>query len=369
ELTDNEVASLTRAMLLSGKKFNYTPRKVKKRSIVVDKHCIGGVAANRTTALVVPIVAAAGYLMPKTSSRSITSPAGTSDTMEVLCNVSLSMAQMKKTLNAANACLVWGGSLDLAPADDKIIRVEHPMSLDPVGQLIASILAKKKSVNSTHVMIDIPLGTGAKIERMDRAVLLKNKFEKIGRMLGMKVKVLITDGSQPIGNGIGPALEARDILWTLQNDPRGSKQLKEKSIYVAGEIFEMIGESKKGKGHIRARQIFDSGLAYKKFVQIIKVQGPMIWPVDAKKISIGKFKKEYLAPKSGTITTIDNKGVSRIAKLLGAPSKKGAGVFLKVHVKDKVKKGQPLYELYAINAQQLSHAFSFAKKEPGIVIK
>ncbi|PIN79630.1 thymidine phosphorylase, partial [Candidatus Woesearchaeota archaeon CG10_big_fil_rev_8_21_14_0_10_34_8] len=260
ELDMEEVAELTNAMVSSGKvlKFN--------KKIIVDKHCIGGVAANRTSMVVVPILAAAGLTVPKTSSRSITSAAGTADTVEVLCPVTLSLSKMKSVVKKTNACLVWGGAMNLAPADDKIIQVEHPLSIDPEGQLLASILAKKKSVSATHVLIDIPVGRGAKIIDMKQANGLKNKFEQLGKKLNMKIKVIITDGSQPIGNGIGPSLEARDVLWTLKNSSRGSTLLRDKSLLMAGGLLELTCKAKKGKGVSMARSILESGKAYEKLI-------------------------------------------------------------------------------------------------------
>ena len=156
----------------------------------MDTHCIGGVAANRTSMLIVPILAVAGLTIPKTSSRSITSAAGTADTMEVLCPVVFSLSQMKKIAMRTGGCLVWGGAMSLAPADDKIIQVEHPMALDPVGQLLASIMAKKKSVSATHVLIDIPVGRGAKIQDKKKARDLGEKFKELGKRLGMKIALL-----------------------------------------------------------------------------------------------------------------------------------------------------------------------------------
>ena len=364
ELTDQEVVDLTLAMLETGKKFTYRAKKP-----IVDKHCIGGVAANRTTAIVIPIVAAAGYTMPKTSSRSITSPAGTADTMEVLMNVSLSLPKMKHVLETTHACMVWGGALDLAPADDKIIHIEHPMSLDPVGQLIASILAKKKSVNASHVLIDIPVGLGAKIERMEKALLLKTKFERIGKKLGMKVRVVITDGSQPIGNGIGPGLEARDILWTINNDPRGSKELAQKAIEMSGLLFNLVGKCSVKAGEKLAKEILESGAAHKKFMQIIRAQGAVKKHLNPDKIAEGKYQFVVRAPKSGKIMHMDNKILSRIAKLSGAPLDWQAGIYLHVHKNYRVKAGDALFTIHAQRLEKLSMAKSYAKHDLGIIIK
>ena len=364
ELSEREVVDLTRAMLETGKKFTYRAKRP-----IIDKHCIGGVAANRTTALVIPIVSAAGYTMPKTSSRSITSPAGTADTLEVLTNVSLTLPKMRHVLENVHACMVWGGALDLAPADDKIIHIEHPMSLDPVGQLIASILAKKKSVNASHVLIDVPVGRGAKIEHMEKAKLLKEKFERIGKKLGMKVRVVVSDGSQPIGNGIGPGLEARDILWTLQNNPKGSKQLAEKAIEMSGLAFNLVGRCSVEAGKKLAREILTSGKAHKKFIQIMRAQGAKERYLNPDAIPVGKFTAVIGAKCAGKISHMDNKILSRIAKLAGAPQDWQAGIFLHVHVGHRVKKGDALFTIYAQQQQSLSTAKTYARNDSGVEIK
>jgi len=353
ELSEDETTALTKAMLNSGERLKLTNR------IVCDKHCIGGVAGNRTSMLVVPIIAASGYVIPKTSSRSITSAAGTADTVEVLCDVEFSLDKMSRIVQKTGGCFVWGGSVNLAPADDKIIRVEHPVSLDPVGGLIASILAKKKSVSATHVIIDIPVGRGTKTESRKRAIKLKAKFEKIGKRLGMKVKVVITDGSQPIGNGIGPALEARDVLWTLLGSPKGAPDLKEKSIALAGQLFELAGKTDKGQGHVLARKIIESGLAYEKFIEIIQAQNAKI--IFPEQIELASYTKHIRSTKPGKIKHIDNKRINRIAKMAGAPHDKESGLYMYFHKGDKVKKGDKLFTIYSNSKDRLTYAINFAK--------
>ena len=352
ELNVNETVALTKAMLRTGQRLKL------KNKIVLDKHCIGGVAGNRTTMIVVPIIAAAGLVIPKTSSRSITSAAGTADTVEELCDVSFSLDKMKNIVEKTGGCFVWGGAVNLAPADDKIIKVEHPMSLDPVGGLISSILAKKKSVSATHILIDIPLGRGSKTESKKRAEMLKKKFEIISKKLGMQAIVTITDGSQPIGNGIGPALEARDVLWTLMGSDKGSNDLKEKSIELAGLLFDLAGKTKKGNGKVLARKLLENGLAYEKFIEIIQAQkAKVIFP---EQIEVGSYTSIIKATKNGVINHVSNKKINRIAKLAGAPHDLKSGLYLYVHNKDKIKKGQTLIKIYSSNKDRLKFARQFA---------
>ncbi len=352
-MTDDETVLLTRAMAKEGDFLNLGRK-------TVDKHCIGGVAGNRTTMLIVPIVAAAGLTIPKTSSRSITSPAGTADTMEVLCKVSFPIKKIKEIVKKHKACIVWGGAINLAPADDRIIRVERPLAIDAESQLIASILAKKASVNAKYVLIDIPVSEEAKITSLARAKVLRKRFVKIGKKLGMKINVIITDGSQPIGNGIGPALEARDVLYVLERDKRRPLDLEKKSLMMAGLLLKMAGIK---EGFKKAREIINKGLALKKMRDIIKAQGgnPDIKSDD---ITLGKFKKVFRANKTGVVKDVNNKNVCKIARLLGAPLAKEAGIYICKHEGDNVKKGDILFELYSNSKKRLNYVISILKKFP-----
>lgn len=347
-----EIAALTNAMVKSGQQLRL------RKKIIVDKHCIGGVAGNRTTMLTVPILAAGGLTVPKTSSRSITSAAGTSDTVEMLCSVEFSIKQMKHIVEKTGGCLVWGGAVNLAPVDDKIIQVEHPLSLDPNGQLLASILAKKKSVSATHISIDIPVGKGAKIESMKKAKDLKGKFEKLGEYLGMKTIVIITDGNFPIGRGVGPALEARDVIEVYHGSGL-CNDLKEKSIMLAGKMFELTGKAEKGKGKQLARYLLESGKAEKKFWEIIEAQGGK--KIKAEDIRVAREKCNILAKKTGRVCHIDNRSINKIARIAGAPEDKEAGVYLHKQRNEYVKKGEPLFTIYSDNKERLKYAKEIAQ--------
>jgi putative thymidine phosphorylase len=357
-MSTEETIMLTQSMVRHGDVL-----KLKKYP-VIDKHSIGGIPGNRTTLILVPIMAAAGYTMPKTSSRSITSPAGTADTMEVLANVSFPIKEMKEIIMKTNACIVWGGALNLAPADDKIISVERPLGIDAESQLLASIMAKKHSVSSTHILIDIPSGKDAKAKNKVEADRLKKEFEKIGKRLRKHIKVMITDGNQPIGNGIGPALEARDILWLLKRDPRRPIDLEKKCLMMCEKIFSMLHIN---NGYKKSLKLLDSGEAYKKMIEIIKAQGGK--ETAAEDLEIGKFTYDFLSSKSGRVADIDNLIISRIARIAGAPHDKGAGLYLYNHIGDKVRKNEKLFTIYSENKRELNLAIDFVELNSGFLIK
>lgn len=352
-LNTEEIVDLTRAMVETGQKLVF-------KGITLDKHCIGGVPGNRTTLVVIPIIAAAGFTIPKTSSRAITSPAGTADTMECLAKVELSEKKIKEVVRKTGACIVHGGSMNLAPADDKIIEVEHPLSIDAEGQLLASVMAKKYSVTANYVLIDIPMGKSTKANTWKKANHLQKMFELIGKKLGMVVKVIVTDGSQPIGNGIGPLLEAEDVMAVLRNDPKAPPDLRKKSLILAGTLLEMTGKYK--EGFKAAKDILDSGKAYHKMQQIIAMQGKQQKP------KLGKFSYFVKAGKIGRVYTIDNEVIAKIARIAGAPEDKGAGLYIWKKVHDTVQKNDLLYTVYAENKFRLNLAGQFIKEDNGYAI-
>jgi len=355
-MSDEETSDLISAMVSTGKKLNFSGR-------VVDKHSIGGIAANRTTPIVVSICTAAGLIMPKTSSRAITSAAGTADVIEAIAKVEFTVEEMKKIVRKTNGCMVWNGILGLSPADDKLIQVERIINLDPEPQLLASVLSKKISVGSKYVLIDIPYGKSAKVDKK-QGLNLKEKFEKFGKKFGLKLMCVLTKGDEPIGNGIGPLLEIRDIIKVLrrENCPR---DLEDKAVFLAGQIFELCDSVKKGKGEILARDILDSGRAYEKFREIIEAQGGHVPRIEEIEPLLGKFRKDILATTDSEIKIIDNKKINLIGSIAGSPMDKGAGIYLYKHVKDRVVKGEKVITIYSNSESRLENAIRlFHKSKP-----
>ncbi len=351
-LTTKETVYLTNAIVDNGEKLNL------KKRLIADKHCSGGVPGNRTTMIVIPICVAAGITFPKTSSRSITSPAGTADTMEVLCNVTIPVKKMKKIVEKVGGCITWGGGVNLATADDHMIKIRHPVSLDPEGMLLASIMAKKHAVNANHVLIDIPIGPDTKFKSLKQGKKLKTKFISLGKKLGMKVKVILSDGSEPIGNGIGPALEAKDVLYVLMNHEKAPQDLKDKALYMAIKIMKLCKIKNANK---KAKEILESGKAYDIMKKIIKEQGGnTITKPD--QIKIGRFTHHVKATHSGIIKHINNHTIAKIARIAGAPLDKGAGIYLYHHVGDYVKKGNKIFTIYAHSQKKLKYSKDVLKR-------
>ncbi|ATE61116.1 thymidine phosphorylase family protein [Thauera sinica] len=360
ELDREEVYFLTEAMSQAGSRFDWRERPV------VDKHCIGGIPGNRTSMLVVPIVAAHGMLCPKTSSRAITSPAGTADTMEVLAGVELPMARLSEIVREHRGCLAWGGTAQLSPADDVLISVERPLSIDSPGQMVASILSKKIAAGSTHLVLDIPVGPSAKVRSMPEAQRLRKLFEFVAARLNLTLDVVITDGRQPIGCGIGPVLEARDVMRVLENDPRAPVDLRQKALRLAGRMLEFDPDVRGGDGFAIARDILDSGRALAKMNAIVHAQGAR--PFDHNAPELARLDFTVAAPAAGVVTAIDNHQLARIARLAGAPKVRGAGVDLLRKLGDPVDAGGILYRVHADFPADLEFARQAAVRASGYTI-
>jgi thymidine phosphorylase len=350
-----EVAALTRAMVDVGEQVHWA------HGPIVDKHCVGGLPGNRTTLIVVPIIAAAGLTIPKTSSRAITSPAGTADTMETLASVELDTAAMRRVVEREGGCVIWGGAATLSPADDMLIRIERPLDLDSEGQLVGSVLSKKKAAGSTHVIIDIPVGPTAKLRSEEAAARLGALLEGVGKAIGLTVRVLTTDGTQPVGRGIGPALEARDVLAVLQGHADAPPDLRERAITLAGAIFEMVERTGPGQGADLAASILADGRASRKFEAIRSAQGGRRVP------STARHTRPVMATRDGIVTAVDNRRLARVAKLAGAPQAAAAGVDYLAPLGKPVRRGEPLFVVHAQQEGELEYALEYLHGQPDIV--
>jgi AMP phosphorylase len=353
-LSMGESEALSRAMVETGKVLDFG------EGPILDKHSIGGLPGDKTSLLVVPIVAAAGFTIPKTSSRAVTSAAGTADRMETLCPVDLSIREIQEVVSKTNGCLVWGGALDLAPADDLFIQVEYPLGIDPL--LLPSIMSKKKAISATNVVIDIPTGSGAKIKSMKEAQNLASDFVDLGKRLGIDIQCALTFGEQPLGCAVGPALEAQEALAALSG--AGPDDLIEKALTLAGMLFGMVGIE---NGRRKAESILRSGKAEKKMREIVAAQGGDS-NVMLNEMAVGEKVAEVRAEKAGRVLWISTENIVQIAKVAGAPRAKGAGVLLKAKLGEAVKKDELLFEIYAERSAKLDSALELAKILQPIVL-
>jgi AMP phosphorylase len=349
-LSVSESSSLIEAMVETGSTLSFG-------ETVCDKHSIGGIPGDKTSLLAVPVVAAAGLTIPKTSSRAITSPSGTADRAEMLMPVELELSDIKRIVGKTGGCLVWGGALDLAPADDLLIQIEQPLGIDPL--LLSSIVSKKKSAGATHVVIDIPTGSQAKMKSTEEAHRLEEQFVHIGSTLGMTIECALTFGEQPLGMCIGPALEAREALRTLIE--KGRSDLTEKVASLCGILFTMVGKTKDYRyGKALAEEILEKK-AEGKLREIIEAQGgnPHVAPED---IPVGEHSCVVCSEQKGVVRWVNNRGLARVASAAGCPKDKGAGITLFKKLGDTVYPEEPLLEIISEKSFKLTQAVLTAQE-------
>lgn len=365
--TSQELFYLTKAMVETGEKLHF-------KGIVADKHSIGGVPGTRTTMIVVPIIAAAGFTIPKSSSRAITTPGGTADDMEVLANVNFTKEQVYDIVRKTNGCIVWGGSFNIAPADDVIIKVEEPLLYESYDKILVSIMAKKIAFGSNHVVIDLPYGKTVKVRTLKEAEFIKEKFEFLARQFHVKIRVLIHKTDEPAGRGIGPLLEAREALRVLQQKDDRPLDLEIRSLHLAGNLLDIClrdakvslrkeVKEKYGNATGWATKILQSGMAFVKMQDIIKAQGGK-WDIDSEDLQPGKHRAKVVAHKKGVVEDIHSKNATILAKILGAPKDKKAGIYLNKKIGEKVEKGDLLYTLYSEKVYNLKEAKASVENFP-----
>jgi len=360
-MDSQETEWLTKAMINTGERIRFDIHPV------VDKHSIGGVPGNKVSLLVVPIVAAAGLLIPKTSSRAITGAGGTADLMELLSPVEFSAEEIKELTEDVGGVIAWGGATNIAPADDKLIKAEYALAIDPYSQMLASIMAKKGAVGADAVVVDMPVGPGTKLPSSAEGRTLAKDLMDLGDRLGIQVECAMTFGGSPVGRTIGPALEVREALNMLEGKG-GPNSLREKSLALAGILLEMAGVAGKGEGSRVAGDILDNGKAHAKLMEIIAAQGgnPEVKSSD---IPLGEHKVDVISPISGYVVAFFNKRVIEIARMAGAPHDKGAGVQIHKKMGQPVKKGEPLITVYSNNDWNLDCAMKDTKRQMPIVVE
>lgn len=358
---DDELYYLTKAMAETGERLTFS-------GIVADKHSTGGVAGTRTTMIVVPIIAAAGIKIPKNSSRAITSPSGTADTMEVVAPVTFSPTQIKRIVERVGGCIVWGGHLGLAPADDIIIQVEEPLAFESFDKIIISIMAKKVASGATHLVLDIPAGPHMKIKHLKDAEVIAHKFELLARKFKMKVAIDVNETHQPAGRGVGPVLEVRDVFAVLEQKVDRPLKLEQKALRLAAKLLDLCFADMKGKyqvgsGESVARELLISGSALAKMREIIAAQGGNP-DCSFSSFTLARNRYPVKAARRGRVTLLNNRDVSVLARILGSPSDKKAGVYLERKLEDEVDRNDILCTLYSSDKWRLKEAVETLRHMP-----
>lgn len=350
---EDEVFWMTKGMAYSGQVLSFENIKNNGKT-VVDKHSIGGLAGKAATPLIVPILASSDLVIPNTSTRAITTPAGTSDILETVMPVKLDADQIKEVVRKTGACMVWGGALDLAPADDEIIRVERGIHMESFQKVLVSIIAKKIAMGVTHIVIDIPQGRGTKVQNPEDAEMLKKEFISLFKKLGIICEVYSRVAKGPDGNSIGPNMEMKETLKILERKDDRSVHLESIATDMAGMVLEMVGKAERGQGKTMAASKLNSMEALKKFWEIAKAQGAQK-EVKSEDIYLPKMSFDVIAPQDGIVDLINNREIVKIARAMGTPAIKEAGIYVHKMPGDTVKKGDVLITLYATSLQRLEN--------------
>lgn len=335
----NEILLMTKALAMTGEILKFG-------DLVADKHSIGGVGGKGVTPLVVPIVAANNVVVPNTSTRAITSASATTDMLEVIMPMSFNKRQLEEMIDKSGAFMIWGGSLNLAPADDKIIKIQKFLSIESIDKFVSSIVAKKIAQGVNHVVFDVPIGDGAKIKTEEEFQQVDQMFKLLGREFGIKVVIHKRNVKGIDGFSIGPALECKEFLKIYEQTEDRSIQLENESLIMAGELLELVGKAQPGQGFELAKKTLLEGKAEAKLREIIKNQGGDP-EVTSQSLEVGGNVYEYKAKRSGRIDSINNKKIFEVAKALGNPRIKEAGAYFHVSPGDEVKSGDLLVTLYA----------------------
>jgi len=338
---DDEMFDLAKAMASTGVMLDFSSQS----KIVVDKHSIGGLPSKGVTPVIVALLSSLGFVIPNTSTRAITSPAGTSDVLETMMPIALDEENIKRVVAETNGCMVWGGGLDLAPADDILIQIEKPLHIESYDKFVVSIIAKKIAAGVSHVLIDLPYGPTAKVPQKDVAKVAK-MFEELFEKFGIKVFVYKRQAKGPDGNGIGPILEARDILWILERDKRRPVGLENLALDMAAQLIAVTGKYSYHDAHAILRETLESGKAHTQYWKIAKSQGA-IKIMKGDDLVPGEFTYDIVASKSGLVKNFDNHHIVRITRALGAPYAKGAGVYITRQIGERIQRGEVIATLYA----------------------
>ena len=357
----DEVEHLTRAMVETGEQIKFASKPI------VDKHSIGGVPGNKISLLVVPLIAASGLKIPKTSSRAITGAGGTADLMEVLAFVEFSASEVQQMTEKVGGVIVWGGATNIAPADDRIIIQEYPFKIDARGQMLASVMAKKFAVGANLVVIDIPVGQHTKVPTMTEGRKLAREFIELGERLNMRVECALTYGDIPVGYSIGPKLEVIEALRVLEGATEPNSFIQ-KSLSLAGIALEMSGKAAQGTGAAMAQELLSKGKALEKFKKIIEIQGgdPKIKSGD---ITPGEHQFVVKAPTSGYVIEMNNKSLITLARIAGAPHDRGAGILLHAKKGKLIKAGEPLFSIYADRSWRLQKALEEGRRLMPVLVE
>ncbi len=359
-MTPRETTDLTLAMAASGEQLDLTGVV----PVAVDKHSTGGVG-DKTTLVVLPIVAACGVPVGKMSGRGLSFTGGTLDKMESIpgYRVDLTTEQFLQQLRQVGLVLC-GQTADLAPADGKLYALRDVTGTVPSIPLIASsVMSKKIAAGAQAIVLDVKVGSGAFMKDLEQARALAQLMVEIGRRVGRRTVALLSDMNQPLGHAVGNALEVVEAIETLQGG--GPPDFRAHCLTVAAHMLHLAGAADSLAGaREQAARALDDGRALAKFRALVQAQGGDGSVIDhPQKLPRAKWVEKLGAPRAGHLRRVDALQVGLAALDLGAGrEKKGdpvdhaVGVVVHHKVGDTVEAGEPLFTLHANDQDRLAAA-------------
>lgn len=356
-LSPAELKAWTEAMLESGDQLDLS----EVPGIKVDKHSTGGVGDKVSLALA-PLAAACGVPVPMISGRGLGHTGGTLDKLEAIpgFRVDLSVDDYRRLVREIGACLI-GQTAALAPADKKLYALRDvTATVDCIPLIASSIMSKKLAEGIDALVLDVKVGSGAFMKRLEDARPLARTMIAIGGQMGRKVTALLTDMDQPLGRAVGNSLEVEEAVALLRGE--APEDLTEVTLALTAEMLVLGGKAAdpaEARGRLRAA--IADGSALRKFEQIVAAQGGDPRAIfDLSRLPRARSTAEVPAPRAGFVAAIDSEAVGLAAMALGAGRERvdaaidpGVGLTLLRKVGEKVAAGEPLVRIHYNDARRL----------------
>ncbi len=356
-MTDGEMAALTEVMAASGRQLDLSsiPRTV------ADKHSTGGVG-DKTSLVVMPLVAACGVPVGKMSGRGLGFSGGTIDKLETFRGIRLNLSADEFVRQLRDVGLViTGQSRDLAPADGKLYALRDVTgTVSSIPLIASSIMAKKLASGARVIVLDVKVGAGAFMGDRESARALADTMVRIGTRLGRRMAAVVSDMSQPLGCMVGNALEIREALDTLAG--HGPPDFQAFALELASTIVSLATEDAAGRTQVE--DALDSGAGLRMLRRMVEAQGGATAIFDdPSEIPCARIRQPIHAERDGFVARLDALHVARAANRLGAGREtKGdtidlaVGVELRAKVGDQVADGQTLAMLHANDESRIEDA-------------
>jgi pyrimidine-nucleoside phosphorylase len=359
-LSDAEMIALTEAMLHSGT----TLKRSKVTSVRIDKHSTGGVG-DKVSLPLAPLVAACGVHVPMISGRGLGHTGGTLDKLESIpgYNTQLSAKQMGRVIGICGASII-GQTKNIAPADKRIYALRDVTATVACRPLIvASILSKKLAEDLDGLVLDVKVGRGAFMQDKKSALALAKSLVAVSKGLGTPAVARLTRMEEPLGRTIGNALEVKESIEILRGT--GPSDTTELTLTLAEEMLLLAGKAKsRAAARSLAKDALDSGRAFDTFRQMVELHGGDPRTIDdPRRLPSTKTRLAVIAPREGTIQSVDSLALARLALELGAGRKRAedkidhaVGIELHVRVGERVRKGDRLATLHNRSPSHLHQA-------------